>query len=308
LTGAARVGFAGPGAVLIAAAVWGTSGTAAALLPQVSPLTVGSLTLAVSGVVLAATAARGVGGLLRQRSAWPLLIVSAGALAIYILAFFAGMALAGVALGTVVAIASSPLFVQAIETAVGRSWPAPRWLVAAVVTLIGVVLLVGGRVGEDGPGSSLVGGVSLALIAGLAYAVFTVGTARLLRRADVHGVGVPDRAVIGAVQLLTVVPLLVVAIIAGVPKVDDVAAWGVLLYIGLVPTAVGYLLYTRGLARVSAATAALLTLLEPVVAAVLAAVLLDQRLSVVGWTGIVVTLLGLALAALPAQRRAATIR
>ena len=290
--------------MLVAAAVWGTSGTAAAFLPHVSPLTIGSLTLAVSGVVLAATAARGVGGLLRRRSAWPLLMASAAALAVYILAFFAGMALAGVALGTVVAIASSPLFVQAIETVIGRSWPARRWLVAAGVTLIGVVLLVGGRADEEGPGSSLVGGVSLALIAGLAYAVFTVGTARLLRR----GEGTPDRAVIGAVQLLTVVPLLVVAVIAGVPPAADVAAWGVLLYIGLVPTAVGYLLYTRGLARVSAATAALLTLLEPVVAAVLAAVLLDQRLSVAGWTGIVVTLVGLALAAVPGRRRPASIR
>jgi DME family drug/metabolite transporter len=63
------------------------------------------------------------------------------------------------------------------------------------------------------------------------------------------------------------------------------AAVGLLLALGTVPTAVAYTLYFRGLLRISATTAAVITLLEPLTGAVLAAVLLRDRLGTVGIAG-----------------------
>ncbi|WP_368496980.1 EamA family transporter [Herbiconiux sp. A18JL235] len=102
-------------------------------------------------------------------------------------------------------------------------------------------------------------------------------------------------------QGLTVIPLAVVALVVGVPAVTEVAAWGVLLYIGLIPTAVGYLLYARGLRHVSASTASLLTLFEPVVATLLGVFLIGEVLSPVGWVGLGLAMAGLAAATVTAD-------
>jgi len=69
-----------------------------------------------------------------------------------------------------------------------------------------------------------------------------------------------------------------------------------LAYIALVPSAFGFLLYARGLVGVQASAAALLTLAEPVVAAVLAVIVLGEPLPLLGWFGIAAVITGLVLA------------
>ena len=62
-------------------------------------------------------------------------------------------------------------------------------------------------------------------------------------------------------------------------------AVGLLVALGLGPTAVAYTLYFRGLRTAAASTATLLTLLEPLTGAILAALVLGQRLSTTGMAG-----------------------
>lgn len=57
------------------------------------------------------------------------------------------------------------------------------------------------------------------------------------------------------------------------------------VYLGLVPTALAYVLVFGGLRTVQPGPAALLALLEPLTAAVLGALLLGDRLGPVGITG-----------------------
>jgi DME family drug/metabolite transporter len=71
-----------------------------------------------------------------------------------------------------------------------------------------------------------------------------------------------------------------------------VASWWV-LYIGAVPTVLAYSLFYRGLRTTTAEVAGVLTLFEPLTAALLAAVVLHERLSGAGFAGA-----GLLLAAL----------
>ena len=80
-------------------------------------------------------------------------------------------------------------------------------------------------------------------------------------------------------------------------------ACGLLLALGLAPTAVAYVLYYRGLRFQPASTAALLSLLEPLTAAVLAAIFLGERLSVTGIIGAVILLAAVARAAVAGPAR-----
>ena len=63
------------------------------------------------------------------------------------------------------------------------------------------------------------------------------------------------------------------------------AAIGLLVALGTGPTAVAYTLYFRGLRTAAASTAARLALLEPLTGAILAALLLGERLSATGIAG-----------------------
>jgi DME family drug/metabolite transporter len=80
---------------------------------------------------------------------------------------------------------------------------------------------------------------------------------------------------------------------------------GLVVYLGVVPTAVAYLLYARGLRRVEASEAATLGLAEPVTAAVLAVVALGEQLSAAAVAGAAIVLLALVVLAAPVHRREA---
>src|SRR2546423_1488249 len=71
----------------------------------------------------------------------------------------------------------------------------------------------------------------------------------------------------------------------GITFRPGLAAIGLLVALGTGPTAVAYTLYFRGLRTIAASTAARLTLLEPLTGAILAALLLGERLSATGIAG-----------------------
>jgi DME family drug/metabolite transporter len=69
-----------------------------------------------------------------------------------------------------------------------------------------------------------------------------------------------------------------------------------LVHLAVVTLGVGYALYGWGLARLPVPTVVTLTLAEPVVAAVLAVVVLDEVLPGRGWLGIAIVVAGLGIA------------
>ena len=128
--------------VLAAAVLWGTTGTAAALAPEVGSLAVGAAAMGIGGLLQAAAALRAVrahrAGLVAQ---WRTLAVAAVAVAVYPLAFYSSMRLAGVAVGTVVSIGSGPLAAAVIERVVDHRPLSRRWAVGAAAGVLGVVAL-----------------------------------------------------------------------------------------------------------------------------------------------------------------------
>jgi DME family drug/metabolite transporter len=69
--------------------------------------------------------------------------------------------------------------------------------------------------------------------------------------------------------------------------------WGLLLYLGLVPTALAYALFFRGMRSTTATAATIITLIEPLTATILASVLFQERLGPLGLLGGALLLLAL---------------
>ncbi len=294
----------GSACVLAAALLWGTTGTAAALAPGVGSLAVGAAAMGVGGLLQAAAALRTIrahrAGLAAR---WRTLAVSAVAVAVYPLAFYTSMRLAGVAVGTVVSIGSAPMAAALVERVVDRRSLSRRWALGATAGVLGVLALAVARSGQEeaatgAPGAQPVLGIALGLLAGLTYALYSWGAARAMRT------GLPSRPVMGAVFGVGGVLLLPVLLLTGAPIVASWPNLAAVAYLAVVPMFVGYLLFGRGLAAVPASTATSLSLLEPAVAAVIAVLVLHERLPVLGWVGMGVVLASLVvLTAVPGRRR-----
>ncbi|RNI20527.1 EamA family transporter [Flexivirga caeni] len=93
-----------------------------------------------------------------------------------------------------------------------------------------------------------------------------------------------------------------VLLLTGAPLLASRENFAVSAYMALVPMFLGYLLFGYGLTRVPASTATTAPLVEPAVAAVLAVVIVGERLPALGWVGlgiIAVVLVILVLAPTP---------
>ncbi|QYM76720.1 DMT family transporter [Leucobacter luti] len=266
--------------VLAAAVLWGTTGTAATFAPSAGPIAIGAAAMGVGGLLQAAVAVRALRRDAVILRAHPVLVLlGAVSVAIYPLAFYAGMHLAGVAVGTVVALASGPLFAAILERVIDRSPLGTQWLVSAGLGLAGTVLLtIDGAAGRSSGDVPL--GVGLALIAGATYALYTWVARRLM------GAGAGSRAAMGSVFGIGGLLLVPVLIVSGGVFLTDSRNLAVGVYMALVPMFLGYLWFGMGLRTVSAKTATALTLAEPAVAAVLAWWIVGERLGVLGLAGI----------------------
>lgn len=302
---AGRATGAGAGAlcVLAASLLWGTTGTAASLAPAVGPLAVGAAAMGLGGLLQALTAGRSLArARSRLRAQWPVVLLGALGVAVYPLAFYTSMRFAGVAVGTVVSIGSAPLASALAERIDDGRRLTRRWTAGATLGLTGMALLCLARAvahpaagAAAGSAGRTVLGVALALVAGLTYALYSWAAHRLMAR------GVPSGAAMGATFGLGGVLLVPVLLATGAPFLASWPNAAVGAYMALVPMFTGYLLFGWGLARVPASTATTLSLLEPVVAAVLAVVVVRERLPPLGWTGI--ALVGVCLVVLTAPAR-----
>jgi DME family drug/metabolite transporter len=281
--------------VLLAALCFGTTGTAQALGPHgLAPAGVGAARILVGGALLVAVAVAGQGlaPLTRLRRG-PLLVAAAG-VAAYQLCFFAAVADTGVAVGTIVAIGSAPVSAGALEWLLDRRPPARAWAAATALACAGVALLA-----HDGADAAVsLPGVGLALGAGVSYAAYTLAAKRLLR-----GGHAPEAVMAGAFGLggLLLAPVLAAT---GAGWLLQPGGAALALFLGVIPTAVAYVLFARGLKRLTAAETATLTLAEPLTAALLGVVVLAERLSPAAALGAALVLAGLLVLATPQRRPA----
>ncbi|MDT7667128.1 MAG: drug/metabolite transporter, family [Pseudonocardiales bacterium] len=284
--------------VLSAGLLWGTGGLAGSLLGQVAalpPLAVATYRLAGGGLTVLAVLAV-TGRLPRLRRAGWLRVLSVGVLtATYQACYFAAVAMTSLAVATVIAIGAAPVLVLTAEAVGERRRPGSASLVAIGLALLGLALLLGtsGHPLTRAGGGSLALGVLLALGAAAGF-----GALALIGRRPVPGLDGPATIGVGftAGGALLAVATLVAGALTGGPGfgghgfgglefAPTAASVGLLVYLGWVPTALAYGLFFVGLRGVSASSAAVVAVLEPVTATVLGVLVLGQRLGPGGMVG-----------------------
>jgi DME family drug/metabolite transporter len=252
------------------------------LLYQLAPLdalTVGFWRLALSAPLLLLLSRWYAGPefwRIQRRDVAPLLLMGV-AFAAYQVSYFAAIQFIGVAAAVLVNICSAPIIVAGLSGIFLKERLTP--LVGAVLAaaLSGTALLVGGSPEAESPRALLIGG-GLALGAGFSYSLVAL-TARVVapRYHPVQPI-----AIAFTLSALLLAP---VVLARGLNADYSPEGWGLLMYLGLVPTALGYGLYLRGMKTTPATVAAIIALLEPLISTLVALTLLNERLSREGAVG-----------------------
>ena len=289
--------------IALASISWGTTGATMTLLMRdgtVGPLFVGWVRLAVAAVCLllgfAATdriaAHRVISGRLRAGDDRLRASVSYAllglAMAAYQVCYFRAVTLTGVAITALVAICSAPLMIALLASLLLRERLTAMVRASLAIAVVGTALLVvGPRELGQVSGHSWVGAL-LALGAGVSYAVYAVAAKRVLAR-------VAPLTVAAITFTLAAIFLAPALLNERVPFAALTKAWPLLLYLGVVPTAAAYALFTAGLRRVPATAAGITSLLEPLTATVLGVVLFGESLGALGIAGALLLLFSFAL-------------
>lgn len=284
--------------VLLAAVLWGTTGTAQALIAgEPDSLGVGGVRIAIGGMALLLIAWRSNGFSRNRRwGVGPTALAALGVATFQVL-FFAGVERTGVTIGTVVAIGSAPAFAGVLGWMTARERPSGRWAIATAVSVVGAGLLIAASAG--GGGDAI--GIGFCLGAAAAYATYAVASKQLMRA------GHPSTAVMAVAFAGGAVLLLPLLVTRDISWLADGRGAVIALHLGVVTTAVAYLLFGIGLSRIPVAVAATLSLAEPLTASVLGVLILDERLSSPQWTGALLLLGGLVLLTAPIDRRPSQI-
>jgi DME family drug/metabolite transporter len=273
--------------VSLAGILWGTGGLGVQIIREHEPmsvLTISAWRMGLAALVLIAAVAvmrqaRDVTRLLRDRPGPAVLAgVATGA---YQALYFGSVVTVGVTVATVVSLGLAPVLVTSVECVRERRLPSGRATGVLLLALTGLVL-VSTSAGHGATGPRPLLGVVLAVLSGTTYAVTTMLAERIAATTTPLALTTVATGA-GAVALL---PLGLWGARGDAPLVtSDPVAVLTLLYLGVFTMALAYGLLYAGLRTTSGSAAVVASLLEPVTAAIVAAIILDERLGVLGVVG-----------------------
>lgn len=283
--------------LVVAGLLWGTGGLFGRMLSEqsgMSSIAVATYRLAVGGALICTYVLVTGRTVPRTTAAWRRVVATGVLAAVFQGCYFAAVLLTTVSTATLVTIGTAPAIVLVVEHVTGRRRAGRRAVLAVALALAGLGLLVG--LPADGAGNVLAGAL-FAAVSGAGFAVMTLISAR-----PVPGLDAPTcTGVAFVLGGLLLVPLALLD--GGLGFVVTPSTLALLLAFALVPTALAYSAFFRGLRSAPAGAGALLALLEPLTAAVLAALLLGDRLGVVGTIGGVVLAAAVVLGATQERER-----
>lgn len=278
--------------VLLAAVLWGTTGTATTLLPNSSqPLTIAAARSAVGGFSLLLIMI-----LMKKINfrtwPWKATLVAAICMAIFQPLFFTSVRLTGIAIGTVVAIGSAPIFSGLIEWLFLKMRPSRSWAMATAMSVIGCSLLF---LNIDALTVNPIG-VTFSLIAGLGFAIYTIVTKAVLTKVE----AIPAVAMTFSMSAFMLMPFILSIDSTWIVEPSNIS---IVLYLGLMTTSLAYILYLKGLHKVPSSSAVTLSLGEPLTAAILSVFWVGEVLSPISWVGILLLLGGILVLTLSGRKR-----
>lgn len=269
--------------IMLAATLWGTVGVATKALYGITAtnaLSIGffRLAFAVPALALACRITLGRSMLRIARRDLPLMLLVGVTMALYQVCYFAAIARVGVAVAVLVTLCTAPVLVVLLSAWILHERLTAGVGLALLCALIGTPLLVGARATNGLDLQTLIAGVGLALASALGYAVLTLCSRALAGRCHPLQpllVGFASGALL----------LLPFALATGFVIAYPPLGWALLLHLGLLPTALAYVLFLIGMRHTRASVASIITLLEPLTATALAWAIFGERLGVVGLAG-----------------------
>ena len=273
-----------------AALLFGTSGVAGQLMaPGLAAATIAGWRVLIGGgalVLISVVAGQAPWRFSLRRSA---IVVGGLAFLGFQLGFFMAVGRLGVAAATIVTIGTGPIVAGLLDRVRRGTRLRPRWWVGVALAIAGIAVMTG----MDGVALDPIG-VTSAVAAGCCFPVFGDAIRDLI--ADR-----PAMTAIATVFGAASLPAAVLLSVAGTDPFSTPGTAATLLYLGLVTTAVAYLLWSTGLAALSLGDAVTLTMLEPVAATVLAIAVLHEAAGPATAVGIVAALAGVWIATAPRQ-------
>lgn len=267
--------------VLLAAILWGTTGTTQTFLQEgISPIAVAGVRSAIGGGILLIIVL-----ILRRVNfrnwSWKWTIFAAITIALFQSLFFTSMSLTGVAIGTVVTIGSSPIFAGIVEWFIWKRKPNQVWALSTALAIVGCTLLFV----NQGEAAVHPIGILFALCAGLMFALYTNCSKQLAEKEDTLS---------AVAMIFTMCALLLLPFSNGsVGWLFDGGNIWPMLFMGLAATSLAYVLFLGGLEKISSSSAVTLSLAEPLTAAILGVLVVGETLSLTSWMGVALLLGGI---------------
>lgn len=218
------------------------------------------------------------------RKQWLWIILGGIAFASFPINFLSSVRMSGIAIGTVIAMGSSPIFSALIELVIDKQPLTKQWLMGFPLGLFGITLLsffgVTHSTHQTHEADHTLLGCALAVMAGFGFSLNSWSMHRLIER---H---IPASAAAGTIFIsgtFLASPLIIFSLPKVIAAKENIY---LALYIGIVLYYLAYLCFSFGLSRIKTSTATVITLLEPVTATLLACLVAHEKLSVEGWIGI----------------------
>jgi len=275
-TGLAFVAACGAGVL------WGTGALVVNLLVEKHGLTPENISFwrfVVGAVVLLAVFGRQISWD-RLRPRLGTVLLAGVAMAGYVLLWFLGIEQMGAAIPTLIALCLPPVIVTALAIARRQESADPQLIFVILGAIIGTILIVVQHQphGTSATANGAVLGVAFSIGSALLYAGFSTISGRI---SIALGAG-------PATACLTVVAAAAMGLFGLYRPLSwptDVPPQAWFLYLGVVTAALALLAFSWGAARLRPTALTIATLLEPLTAVVLSALLLGQQLSAIQWFG-----------------------
>ena len=225
----------------------------------------------------------------------PILVGGTGA-ALFFPLFILAFQLTGVGVAAVVSIGVAPIFVGLIAWIALKQPPGKQWAIGTLIAVTGVVAL--NWPSENNTVSIL--GVAFAIAAALGYSLQATGMGMISKRHT---------------PFQCVAPMFTIGTLFQAPLSfgrdfsflqDPVLLMGA-FYGGIVTVALAYAVFIYGIARIGAATAVTVGLMEPLTASILGVLILGETVSAIGIVGSALILTGLVVVSRPPKQKQAQL-
>jgi len=257
--------------VISAAMLWGTTGTLQALMPvSRDPLVVATLRVIIASIALALFLVVKKKFMPTKYSfrltkgSFAVLFIAGISIAVYNMAFFSGVSRAGVAMGTAFALGTGPIWVSALYLIIGGVLPPWKIVLGQALAIGGLfVMLDVGQISDD---AAL--GIFFSTIAGLFYAIFSISTRHL---SLTYSPFITTSGTFIFASLL-MSPILISRNLTWI----DYNTLYLLGILGILSTAVAFVLFSQGLSLMKPPIALSLAFAEPLTAWLLAIFIIGE--------------------------------